>query len=57
MSVSTTEGEKCHVIQVTKEAGISTNWDADSTFVFRGGPNSELFLSDLRKLLKRDTAF
>ena len=30
---------------------------ADPAFVIRSGPNSELFLSDLRKLLKRDTFF
>ena len=33
------------------------NPGADPAFIFRGGPNSEHFLSNLRKLLKRGKFF
>ena len=39
---------KCNNIQIT---------GADSAFVIRGGPNSEHFLSNLRKLIKRGKFF
>ena len=33
------------------------NVGADPAFLIRRGPNSEIFLSDLRKLFKRDKFF
>ena len=42
---------------IFEDLGLCTISGADLAFVIRGGPNSERFLSNLRKLLKRGKFF
>ena len=45
------------IIALASEEPSKTSAGAGRAFVIRGGPNSENFLSNLRKLLKRGKFF